>query len=39
VCLGYHVGPSILVLAHDWSVFCSLDPGACFMCISAQFPT
>jgi hypothetical protein len=26
VSLGYHVGPSILVLARDWLVFCSLDP-------------
>jgi hypothetical protein len=38
VCLGCHVGPSILVLAHDWSVFCALDSKVCFHSISAQIP-
>jgi hypothetical protein len=36
VCLDYHVGPSILVLAHDWSVFCALDSNVCFPSILAQ---
>jgi hypothetical protein len=38
VCLGCHVGPSILVLACDWSVFRALDLKVCFPSISAQIP-
>jgi hypothetical protein len=38
VCLGCHVGPSILILGHDWSVFCALDSKVCFPSISAQIP-
>jgi hypothetical protein len=33
---GCHVGPSILMLSRDWSVFCALDSKVCFPSILAQ---
>jgi hypothetical protein len=30
------MGPSILVLSHDWSVFCALDSKVCFSSILAE---
>jgi hypothetical protein len=38
VCLGCHVGPSILVLSCDWSMFYALNSKVCFPSISAQIP-
>jgi hypothetical protein len=32
------MGPLILMLSRDWSVFCALDSKVCFPSISNQIP-